>query len=380
MFLEKTLEKNLGFVLNVAQLHKEGKIAPDSYVIDVNTFESNAKKMIEAAKKKEIRLFFMLKQVGRNPYLAKKLIDLGYSGAVVVDFREAEVMMKNNIPIGNVGHLVQPPKQYLEKLIQYNCEVFTVFSFEKCQEINEICTKLNRKQKVIIKVYDNQDILYSMQEGGVHLSNLVEFLNQLKELEFIEVVGVTAFPCFLYDNQENDILPTNNYGTVLKARDILVENGFKIEVLNLPSSTCTHLIDKIDDNLNNVVLEPGHGLSGTTPYHSHYDSVEIPCVVYLSEISHHYQNQSYCYGGGHYRRSHVQNAIVFKDYYYDEDKVTPASDEAIDYYFKLNEMHPISSTVIMAFRFQMFVSRSNVVLIENSNVVGVYNGLGDCYE
>ncbi len=102
--------------------------------------------------------------------------------------------------------------------------------------------------------------------------------------------------------------------------------------------------------------------------------------MYLSEISHHYQNQSYCYGGGHYRRSHVQNAIVFKDYYYDEDKVTPASDEAIDYYFKLNEMHPISSTVIMAFRFQMFVSRSNVVLIENSNVVGVYNGLGDCYE
>lgn len=380
MFLEKTLEKNLGFVLNTASLHQKGEIAPDSYVIDVNTFEYNAKVMIEKAKQKNIRLFFMLKQVGRNPYLAKKLVDLGYSGAVVVDFKEAEIMMKNHIPIGNVGHLVQPPKCYLEKLIQYGCEVFTVFSLEKCREINEICAKLSQKQKVIIKVYQDEDIFYSMQEGGVHLQNLQAFLEELKQLQYIEVVGATSFPCFLYSEEHKKITTTNNYKTVLKATEILKSNGIKVEIVNLPSSSCSVLIEDLDSSLENVVLEPGHGLSGTTPYHAYHDSFEIPCVVYLSEISHHYKNQSYCYGGGHYRRSKIKNAIVFKKSYYDEDIVSAGNDEAIDYYFKLQNQHEISSTVIMAFRFQIFVTRSNVVLIEDDKIVGVYNSLGDKYE
>ena len=29
--------------------------------------------------------------------------------------------------------------------------------------------------------------------------------------------------------------------------------------------------------------EPGHGLSGTTPYHINHDTVEIPSILYLSE-------------------------------------------------------------------------------------------------
>ena len=73
----------------------------------------------------------MLKQIGRNPYLAKQLMDMGYKGAVVVDFREAEIMMQHHIPIGNVGHLVQVPKGLLPKVVAYKPEVITVFSLEK---------------------------------------------------------------------------------------------------------------------------------------------------------------------------------------------------------------------------------------------------------
>ncbi len=79
-------------------MHQSGLIQPDSYVIDVDTFLENAALMLKEAKKMGIRLFFMLKQVGRNPYLAGKLIELGFEGAVVVDYKEARIMMDHGIP------------------------------------------------------------------------------------------------------------------------------------------------------------------------------------------------------------------------------------------------------------------------------------------
>ena len=85
--------------------------------------------------------------------------------------------------------------------------------------------------------------------------------------------------------------------------------------------------------------EPGHGLSGTTPLHAYRDCDEKPCVVYVSEISHNFEGNAYCYGGGFYRRSHVKHALVGSEF--DQMKqveVTPPTLESIDYYFGLNEM------------------------------------------
>ncbi len=36
----------------------------------------------------------MTKQFGRNPWLAEKLLALGYSGIVAVDYKEARVMRR----------------------------------------------------------------------------------------------------------------------------------------------------------------------------------------------------------------------------------------------------------------------------------------------
>ena len=41
----------------------------------------------------------MLKQIGRNPLIARALTDMGYVGAVCVDFREALTMVENQIPL-----------------------------------------------------------------------------------------------------------------------------------------------------------------------------------------------------------------------------------------------------------------------------------------
>ena len=63
-------------------------------------------------------------------------------------------------------------------------------------------------------------------------------------------------------------------------------------------------------------------------------------------------------------------------------KVVPPSMEAIDYHFGLDQGCAVGETVIMAFRFQVFVTRSDMVLIEGvaegSPVVSsVWDSLGN---
>ena len=99
MFLEAIVRKNNKLIEAGFRLHQSGDITPDSYIIDVDTFLVNAEKILKKAEKYNIKLYYMLKQIGRNPYLAKKLEEMGYAGAVVVDFREAEIIMKNNLKI-----------------------------------------------------------------------------------------------------------------------------------------------------------------------------------------------------------------------------------------------------------------------------------------
>ncbi|WP_220451859.1 hypothetical protein [Amedibacillus dolichus] len=114
MFLNKIMEKNSKLIEASFRLHQEGKILPDSYVIDLDTLFQNAKAILKQGQKENIELYFMLKQLGRNPLIAKELVKMGYKGAVVVDFKEALVMMKHHIPISNVGHLVQAPKSLIQ--------------------------------------------------------------------------------------------------------------------------------------------------------------------------------------------------------------------------------------------------------------------------
>ena len=72
MFVDSVIKNNMSLLKEVIELHKCGRILPDSYVIDVDTFVDNAKIMLEKARSLKLKMYFMLKQVGRNPYLAKK--------------------------------------------------------------------------------------------------------------------------------------------------------------------------------------------------------------------------------------------------------------------------------------------------------------------
>lgn len=382
MFLEKTLERNKELVQAAFDFHQKGLVMPDTYIIDLDTLVENAKKIKEEADKYNIGLYFMTKQLGRNPIICKELMKLGYDGAVVVDFKEAEVMIDNGIKLGHVGHLVQIPASMVEKVVKAKPEYITVYSIEKAKEINMACEKLGLVQNIMLRVIGENDNLYSGQYGGFKLEELTEVGEELLKLKNLNLSGLTSFPCFLFDEKTNKIEKTNNVDTIKEAKKIL-EDKFDIEIiqLNMPSATCVESMENIHMN-GGTHGEPGHGLTGTTPYHKFNDGKEIPAIVYLSEVSHNLQDKSYCYGGGHYRRSHMQNAIVGRSI--DKSKmvkVIPPTDESIDYYFGLSENNKVSEAVIMAFRTQIFVTRSNVALVKGiksgkPELVGIYDALG----
>ncbi|WP_066504596.1 YhfX family PLP-dependent enzyme [Abyssisolibacter fermentans] len=379
MFLESTITRNRELIETAFSFHTEGKIEPNTYLLDLDNILKNARAIKEKADKLGIDLFFMTKQIGRNPYVAKKLMELGYKGAVVVDFEEAQVMMKNNIPICNVGHLVQIPSRLVKKIVSYGVDFITVYSIEKLREVNAAAKELNIKQKIMIRVLNSNHVIYPGQAGGFYKDDIKKIVEELKSLDHVELVGLTTFPCFLYDEKEKKVKATRNVGSLKEIQEEFKNNNINISELNMPSVTCIQTLDLINE-LGGTQGEPGHALTGTTP---DVNGVEIPSMVYVSEISHNFQGQAYCFGGGYYRRGHLEDALVGKTM--DSSKKVKAiapTPESIDYHIAISEECQVGDTVIMVFRTQIFVTRSKVAIVEGLSqgkpiISSIYNSLGE---
>lgn len=382
MFLDITLRRNRKLVETAFELHQNGIIEPDTYILDVDSILYNAKCIKKEADKYGIKLYFMTKQFGRNPYIASEIMKLGYEGAVAVDWREAKTLAENGIKLGHVGHLVQIPTNNIENILLEGPEVITVYSVEKAKQISDVAIKMNITQNIMLRVIDKDDILYPAQYGGFYLNELIENAKKIVAMPNIEIYGITSFPCFLYNSDSNSIEKTNNMDTLLKAK-VMLENELhlKLKEINTPSATCTSTIKKIY-SCGGTHGEPGHGLTGTTPLHAVKDEVEIPSIVYVSEVSHNLDDSCYCYGGGYYRRSNTTSALVGKDILNAKklEFETPTL-ESIDYYLGLRGNSKVGDTAIFASRSQIFVTRSHVAVVKgiqngNLKVVGIYDSLG----
>ncbi|MBL0701522.1 MAG: alanine racemase [Spiroplasma sp.] len=373
MFLNKTIINNKQLIDVAQKMHQAGEMLPDSYIIDMDTLLENATKILNKSKKLNLKPYFMLKQLGRNPYIAKKFIELGYNGVVVVDFKEAVLMIDNNIPIGNVGHLVQIPKHLIAKVVNHKPEVFTVFSYDIIDSINKAANDINYTQELILKIYNQDDEIYNMQEGGFKLDELSKVVKHIKNLENVKLVGVTSFPCIL--TLKEDVYVTKNVETLKLAKIKLEKLGVSVTHVNMPSSTNLKSLG-ILKQVGATHVEPGHAFTGTTPISAILETGEKQAMLYVSEISHTLNGNSYCYGGGYYRRSYVENALIGRK----QTKVLAPCNESIDYHFGIEGEFNVGETVIMNFRTQLFVTRSTVYLIENlekaPKIIGVYQTNG----
>lgn len=380
MFLKQLEKQNPELIDFAFKLHETGQILPDTYVIDLDMLHENTVKMVAEAKKYNIELLYMTKQLGRNPIVAREIQSAGIENAVVVDFREAEVFMENNLKLGNVGHLVQTPKSLLEKIISYGTKYFTMYSLENAIDLNEAAKSVGKIQKVILKIQDTKDDIYPGQVGGFTLNELADQLDSLKKLSNIKIVGLTTFPAILFDEKTCDYHSTSNMDTVKKAEKLFSNHKIDCSVVSLPSATATKSI-KLIKELGGTEGEPGHSLTGTTPMHAIKDLPEKPAYCYVSEISHSYGKHSFIYGGGYYRRGHLKNAIIKDGTKIDSAEVLPLDNSSIDYYLELNKKFKSGLPVIMSTRTQMFVTRSTVALVRglhtsNPRLIGLYDSQG----
>ena len=379
MFLEKLRHNNPQLIQASLDLLNKGLILPDTYVLDYDAIIDNAKNMKKIADENNIKLFYMLKQIGRNPIIAKALDNIGFDGCVAVDYKEALIMKENGCKLGHVGHLVQIPKHAMESLLKAKPEYITVYSYERIEQINEVCKKLNQKQKIVLRIVDEDSDLYAGQVGGFSSDELTELVNKISKLDNIILGGLTVFPALLFNSEQNKIVPTNNMKAMNRAKKIMEQLGYKDLMINIPSCTCSNSIPLIKE-LGGTCGEPGHGLTGTTPLHKVSDEYERVGYIYVSEISHNFKNNSYCYGGGHYRRSHMENALVGNDL--SPAKVLMPDQESIDYHFEIEGNHKLGDAVIMCFRTQVFTTRSHVAVVKGiSNnkpeLLGVFNSFGE---
>lgn len=379
MLLKALQKQNPALMEAALLLWQQGAIRPDSYVIDVDQVRKNAGLLLETAARHGMTLYLMSKQFGRNPMLCKLLLECGYQGIVAVDFKEARQLYQHNLPVAHVGHLVQIPSGMVEEVVSHRPEVITVYSIAKAREIAKAAVRQGTEQALLLKVWHPNDLIYPGQEAGFALDELPAVINEIKTLGGVRLVGVTHFPCMLFDSEKGETLPSPNLKTLIEAKGILEREGIHVEQINGPSATCVESIPLLA-RYGVTHAEPGHSLTGTMPSNQQGEQPEHVAMLYLTEISHNHQGRSYCYGGGYYRRGHLSHALVHDQQWHLSKVLTPAAD-SIDYTLSLTEPFAVGCPVVMCFRTQIFVTRSDVALVAGIHsgqprLLGIYDSQG----
>lgn len=370
MFLETTRLRNPKLIQTGVSMHQQGVIPPNTYLIDLDIVQENVQRLSECAGKHGMTLYFMSKQLGRLPYIGRFIHEYGIDKAVAVDFDEAKTLAEAGVPIGNIGHLVQPGKNQWNEVLSWKPEVITLFSSDRARQLSDAAIKRGVIQDVILRVYRFGDEIFPGQEGGFLYSELNQSLSQLLDLKGIRIMGVTTFPNLKLSDDKRSMESTPNLSTLRMASQLLEERGISVRHVNGPSATsCATIPYLVSQGVTHG--EPGHALTGTTPLHAYrQDLPERPAIVYVTEVSHSVSDRHYVIGGGYYGRSRVNGCLAGST----EDKIlhqfTRAFDPepgAIDYYGSIAKPAGFSirtgDTAVFAFRTQVFVTRAHIALV-----------------
>src|SRR5699024_31343 len=310
MFLKATMKYNKKLIETAIGLHQQGLITPNTYVLDLDMVKHNAEVLFKEAKKQDIELLFMTKQIGRNELVSKAIVEAGIKKTVAVDPWEAITLYRYGIKIGHVGHLVHIPKQMIRTILQLDPEHVTVVSYENARNISEIALQMGKRQKIFLRIADPDNYIFNGQKGGFTVAQLAQDMDNLMKLAGVEIAGLTSFPCVMIEEDTPEVTP--NVLSIQKAKEMLTKKGFKNLEMNMPSATSTASLKLLKEN-GATQGEPGHALTGTTPLHASGEFPEKPAMVYVTEVSHLYNHHAYVFGGGFYPRSRMKGALVGTD-------------------------------------------------------------------
>lgn len=379
MFLDVLTRRNRPFVEAAVALHQRGDLPANSYVLDLDAIRANARVFGAEASRLGLTVYAMTKQVGRNPEFIRACAEEGLSAFVAVDMGDARRIHESGHRVGHIGHLVQVPRREAKAAAALSPEHWTVFSGDKAREASSAAGEAGREQDLLARIHAEGDVFYMGHEGGFPAEDVGKVADELDAIDGARFAGITTFPALLFDLQAGEVFPTPNMATLERAAAVLADLGRSDVEVNAPGTTSTALLETLA-SAGATQVEPGHGLTGSTPLHAVRDVDEVPAVLYLSEVSHFHGGKAYCFGGGLYIDPvfppYEVKALVGSDpeaAFGDRVTATLPPPEAIDYYGILDvpkgRAVATGDTVIFGFRIQAFVTRAFVV-----PVAGVSSG------
>ncbi|MET9497324.1 alanine racemase [Streptomyces sp. NPDC006552] len=384
MFLDSLLARNPALIDAAADLHRRGAVPPDTYVMDLDAIEANAELLAAEAERLGLGLWFVVKQLGRNPELIKA-IARHIPKYAAIDPPEARTLHAAGAQAGNLGHLVQIPHRALPEMLSWRPETVTVYDLANARAVSDAALGLGRVQDILIRLEGAPGAVYPGQEGGVPLAGIEAFAAAVEQLPGVRIGGVTAFPCVLCDPATGLPAPTANFDLALAARRTLAARGHEDLRLSAPSATSVATLPLLAE-LGATHGEPGHSLTGTTPLHARdLGQPEKPAYVYVTEVAHTLADgRPAVFGGGFYARSHITSALLPRTGV--RLPVQEAPPENIDYYRLLDAPGAGAGprpgdTALLAFRTQIFVTRSTVAVVAGLStgaprLVGLFDAQG----
>ncbi|MFC9498562.1 YhfX family PLP-dependent enzyme [Streptomyces sp. NPDC056982] len=384
MFLDSLLTRNPELVDAAADLHRRGAIPPDTYVMDLDAIESNAALLAAEADRLGLTLWFVVKQLGRNPELIRA-IARHIPKYAAIDAPEARTLHAAGARAGNLGHLAQIPRRALPEMLAWRPETVTVFDVDNARAVSDAARAQGFVQDVLVRLEGAEGAVYPGQEGGLPLGALDDFAAAVEQLPGVRIAGVTAFPCVLCDPATGTPHPTANFELAVKARELLTSRGYESLKLSAPSATSMASLPLLAEH-GATHGEPGHSLTGTTPLHAcDAGQPEKPAYVYVTEVAHTLADgRPAVFGGGFYPRAHIGSALL--PHSGRRLAVQDAPAENIDYYRLLDAPTPghavtAGDTALLAFRTQIFVTRSTVAVVAglasgSPRLTGLYDAQG----
>jgi predicted amino acid racemase len=378
VFLDVLQRRNPSFLETVIGLHQAGRIPANAYALDLDAVQANATVLARAGGEHGLEVFAMTKQIGRAPGFMAAVRAGGIGAGVAVDMADARALRDGGLPLGHVGHLVQVPRAEAAAAAAMQPANWTVFSDEKARE----AAAVSRDQALLARIHAPGDVFYEGHEGGFPADEIVAVAERLDALDGARFAGITTFPALLFDAATGEVRPTPNLATLERAAERLRAAGVREVRVNTPGTTSSALFPLLAER-GATQVEPGHGLTGTTPLHALRDLEELPAACYVSEVSHLHGGRAYCFGGGLYIDP-VFPAYRLRALLADggERRLVDATippPSAIDYYGQLDvgDRAPrAGATVVFGFRIQAFVTRAYVVGIRGGAVAGIWHGDG----
>ena len=370
MYLNRLIERNPRLLETAIELHQSGRVPPNTWVIDLDAIAENARILAAEAGRLGLTTYVMSKQYCRNPYVNMVAIAEGLYKTVAVDVQGALQMRRYNIPVGHMGHLNQIPRHLVPEAVAMRPDVITVYNVEHARWIDEAAADQGVIQDLLIRVYSPEDIFFQGQEGGFPEADVPRAVEEIGRLPNVRLVGVTAFPCVRYNQAPGDpaeLAP--NFYTILRAADTLRKLGVEVRQINAPGNTSSITMPMLAE-AGATHVEPGHGLLGTTPNHVFQEGLpERPTYTWVSEISHHFGEYAYAYGGGLfqdiYQPGYPARALVGSTW----DR---ARDNAVEYLHEIKQiidyhavLRPgdrcrVGDSAVFGFRTQMQMTRSYI--------------------